>query len=85
MMANGITEFKIFISGIGRKIKNAEKIKEFLARKAGIEEEKLTIIRFKPRSGSEEGVCVLEAKGKSLIRLRKYGKTFRIGKLGFSQ
>ena len=75
---------EIFVSGIGRKIKNAEKIKRHLARKAGTEEETLTIIRFKPRGGSEDRICVLKLIGESLMTLRKYKNDLRIGKLGFS-
>ena len=83
VMANGITEFKIFISGIGKKAKNAEKIKKFLAKKAGIEAETLTIIRFIPRSGSEKGVCVLEAKRKVVDKIKKIQKNVQNWKVRF--
>lgn len=55
------SNFKIYVSGIGMKIKNGEEVKQHLACKADIEEEELTVVEFKPRSDSKKGVCVLEA------------------------
>ena len=52
----------IFISSIGKKMKNAENIIAHLAKKAGIEEGELIVEHFKPRSDTEKGECVLTAK-----------------------
>ena len=65
-MASGGTEpvkkgRAIFISSIGKKMKNGDKVKEYLASKASIEEEDLTVIWFKPASDTEKGVCVLKS------------------------
>ena len=58
---------EIYVSGIGLKIKSGENVKEYLANKAGIEKEELTVVEFKPRSDTEKGVCVLKAKEEGVI------------------
>ena len=58
---------KIHVSCIGLKIKNGENVKEYLANKAGIEKEELTVVEFKPASNTEKGVCVLTAEKEEVI------------------
>lgn len=53
------------VSGIGIKM-TYEKVRRYLAQKAGIEENKLTVLRF-IRSSIEKGVCVLIVKGKDVV------------------
>ena len=60
MASSGIEPVKkvraIFISSIGKKMKNRDKVKEYLASKASVEKEDLTVIWFKPASDTEKGV-----------------------------
>ena len=49
------------------KIKSGENVKEYLANKAGIEKEELTVVEFKPASNTEKGVCVLTAEKEEVI------------------
>ena len=75
-MASGGTEpvkkgRAIFISGIGKKMKNVEKVKEYLASKASIRKEDLTKIWFKPASDTEKGVCVLKSKEEVIVEIEK--------------
>ena len=60
----------IFISNIGKKMKNAEKVKGHLASKASVEED-LTVIWFKPAIDTQKGVCVLKSKEEVIVEIEK--------------
>ena len=69
-------KIKIVVSGLGRKIKTYEKVRRYLAQKAGIEENELTVEQFRARCGTEKGVCVLNAIGKVADMIKKIEKQF---------
>ena len=60
----------IFISNIGKKMKNAEIVKGHLASKASVEED-LTVIWFKRASDTQKGVCVLKTKEEVIVEIEK--------------
>ena len=75
MQSEGI-RINIIASGIGRKVKRNEKVKRYLAKKAGIEEKELTVVQFKLRSGNEKGICVLKANVRVADKITKIQKDF---------